>query len=100
MSGRDDWGRDPAVRATRELFGLLEGRQRELVERLGLSRFDPRLRRWRDQARAVFERAWGEAARSGRPWGADEGAEQYAKGFVRLLAAAGVDVSAEKEGNP
>lgn len=100
MSGRDDWGRDPGVRAARELFGLLEARQRELVKRLGLSPFDPRLRRWREQARAVFDRSWGEAARAGRPWSADEGAERYAKGFVRVLAAAGVDVGAENGGDP
>lgn len=88
-----DWGLDPAVRDTREVFGLMERRQRELLESLGITPFDARLRRWRDQARTVFEREWAEAARSGRTWGAAEAAGAYVRSLARVLSDSGVHVA-------
>lgn len=95
MMPADDWGRNPEVRKTRELFCLLEQRQRELLEGLGIPRFDGRLRRWREQARILFERSWAEALRAGGRSGTEEAADLYARGLRRILASAGVPVPPE-----
>ena len=56
MTENDYWGLDPSVRAMRGLFSRMEAAQEELIERIGLSPFDGRLRYCRDEARALFER--------------------------------------------
>lgn len=87
-----DWGLDPAVRSTRTLFRLMEEGQRQLLDHAGISPFDERLRRWRAQAFRVFESSWQDAARTGRPWTAEEASREYVNGFARVLASAGVAV--------
>lgn len=95
MHGTDDWGRDPAVRGMREVFGRMETGQRELLGRLGVSPREPRLRRWRDEARRAFERSWARAVRAGRG-SAEDAAALYVRCLARVLADGGVAVPPEE----
>jgi hypothetical protein len=70
----------------------LELRQREVLEDLGISPFDARLRRWREQARTLFERSWADEARAGADWGPEQAADLYARSLRRILASSGVPV--------
>ncbi len=58
MSLRDEWGNDPTVQMMRRIFSLLEKAQGEMMERLSISPFDPKLRRVRSRARDFFEETW------------------------------------------
>jgi hypothetical protein len=62
MNRLDEWGRDPSVRAMRGVFGLMESFQDRFLDRMGIDRYDPRLRAWREKAKRNFEQAWAEAA--------------------------------------
>jgi hypothetical protein len=62
MNRMDEWGRDPSVRAMRGVFGLMESFQDRFLEQMGIDRYDPRLRTWRQKAKRNFEQAWAEAA--------------------------------------
>jgi len=61
----DEWGKDPSVQIMRRVFKEMEKAQRELLKRLDIIPYDLRIRRWRDQALTLFERAWGVANRMG-----------------------------------
>ncbi|HOJ43251.1 MAG TPA: hypothetical protein PLW88_00195 [Syntrophorhabdaceae bacterium] len=63
MTDMDEWGKDPQVRFLRQAFSLIEKSQGSFLDKIGISIFDERLRRIRDGALTVFERAWGLAAR-------------------------------------
>jgi hypothetical protein len=65
MTDMDEWGRDPSVQFTRKVFKEMEKAQHELLKRLDITPYDLRIRRWRDQALALFETAWGVANRMG-----------------------------------
>ena len=62
MAHVDDWGRNPEVRKMRRIFQEMESGQERLLESVGISPFDTRLRTWRDKARVLFERLWPVAA--------------------------------------
>jgi len=100
MEHPDAWGQDPAIRRMRLVFAAMEEGQRSLLQRTGLSLFDPRLRSWRKRALALFERAWAQEARAGRESGIDE---LYARVLAEVLAADGVQVSggsSSRSGDP
>ena len=65
MMDRDEWGKDPTVQFMRKVFKEMENAQHELFKRLDIIPYDLRIRRWREQALALFERAWGVANRMG-----------------------------------
>jgi len=65
MTDMDEWGKDPSVQIMRKVFKGMEKAQHELLKRLDIIPYDLRIRRWRDQALALFERAWGVANRMG-----------------------------------
>jgi hypothetical protein len=65
MTEMDEWGKDPSVQFMRKVFREMECVQHELLKRLDITPYDPRIRRWREQALALFERAWGIAYRMG-----------------------------------
>jgi hypothetical protein len=44
-----------------KVFTAMEQAQHEFLGRLDIAPSDPRLRRWREQALALFERCWGMA---------------------------------------
>ena len=65
MTGMDEWGKDPSVQFMRRVFEEMEKTQHELLKRLDITPYDLRIRRWRGQALALFERAWVAANRTG-----------------------------------
>jgi hypothetical protein len=65
MTEMDEWGKDPSVQIMRKVFKGMEKAQHGLLKRLDIIPYDLRIRRWRDQALALFERAWGVANRMG-----------------------------------
>jgi hypothetical protein len=85
MGLQDDWGRDPAVQRMRRIFARMEESQRDLLERLKLSPLDERLRRVRELARDLFERAWPLAERKGLTQSEEDAATLYLHCFVKIL---------------
>ena len=54
----DKWGQNPEILMMRKIFKQLEAAQDELLAKLEVSVFDPRLPRWRQRARVLFEQYW------------------------------------------
>jgi len=95
MSERDDWGHDPSVQSMRRVFGRMEKAQKELLGRLNISLFDSKLRRRREEARTLFERAWPLAARRGIVVSEEDTISLYAHCLVRTLRSDGIEVPNE-----
>lgn len=91
MSGRDDWGRDPSIRAMRRLFARMESGQKELLQGLGISSHDSRLRPCREEARDLFERVLSRSA-AGRGQTEEDAAGLYIHCLIRALNHHGVPV--------
>jgi hypothetical protein len=85
MSYQDEWGHDPSVKLMRGTFARMESLQRDLLERLKLSPLDERLRRSRELARNLFEKAWPMAQRKGLTRSEEDAAILYVHCFVRML---------------
>jgi hypothetical protein len=92
MADDDAWGRDPQVRYMRTVFAAIERAQKEFLRALGVSPVDPRLRRFRDVALALFERSWVAAMRRGMETGDDSAAAIYILCLARALSMKGVEV--------
>jgi hypothetical protein len=65
MPSQDEWGHDPSVQSLRRMFSHMETSQQELLNRLNISFFDPRLRHIREHTRELFEKIWPQADREG-----------------------------------
>jgi hypothetical protein len=65
MNDRDEWGKDPSVQIMRKVFKEMETAQHDLLSRLAISPYDPRVRKWREKSLALFEQAWEVASRIG-----------------------------------
>ena len=87
MLHADEWGQDPGISRMRQTFTAMEEGQRELLKRAGLPPFDPRLRKWRERALALFEDAWVGGGQTGQQGGAGE---VYVHCLEEVLAADGV----------
>ncbi len=94
MPFEDEWGHDPSVQSMRRVFSSMEEAQRELLSWLNISYLDRRLRRSREQALELFERAWSNAVRKG-VMGEKDAASLYLHCLARTLRSAGVEVSEE-----
>ena len=94
-AGPDEWGRDPSVRAMRRVFAAMEKEQKEFINTLGLSPFDPRMRRWRERALAAFEASWARSASAGVELGEGEAGALYVHCLGKIMTREGVDVPAE-----
>jgi hypothetical protein len=94
MPFEDEWGRDPSVQSLRRVFSFMEEAQQELLRRLNISFFDQRLRRSREQALELFERAWPLAVRRGM-MSEKDAAPLYVHCLARTLRLAGVEVPEE-----
>ena len=92
MTATDRWQKDPSVQAMRRIFGAVEEAQKAFIEGLGVSPWDPRLRRWRERARVAFESAWSRAARLGATIGEGEAATLYTHCLGKILEADGVEL--------
>jgi hypothetical protein len=65
MTEIDEWGKDPSVQIMRRVFKGMEKAQHDLLKQLDITPYDPRIRRWRNQALSLFERAWDASSRVG-----------------------------------
>ena len=90
----DDWGKDPSVRAMRRVFAAMEKAQKEFLKNLGLSPFDPRMRRWRARALAAFDAAWARSARAGVELGESEAGTLYVHCLGKIMTREGMEVPA------
>jgi hypothetical protein len=91
----DEWGRDPSVQKMRAVYQAMEEAQTGFFEKLHISRFDQRLRNWRRQARALFERAWAESNRRGTPMTPHRLATLYLHCLADAVLRSGVEVERE-----
>jgi hypothetical protein len=76
----------------RRVFSLLEKAQRELLNRLNVSFFDPRLRSAREHALKLFEQTWSLADRRGIIRSEEDVAPLYTHCLARALVLLGVQV--------
>jgi len=94
MPYQDEWGHDPSVQSMRRVFTFMEEAQQELLLCLNISFFDRRLRRSREQALELFDRAWHLAVRRGG-MSEKDAAPLYLHCLGQSLRLAGVEVPEE-----
>lgn len=92
MTDMDEWGKDPTVQFMRGVFKAMEKAQHELLKRLDIIPYDPRIRRWRDQALALFERAWGAANRKGLPVDEHTASSVYVHCLAKVMGAERINI--------
>ena len=95
MIEKDEWGGDPSVKAMRRVFSRMETSQKELLETLGISPFDNRLRRCREEARILFERTLSSKAARTEGLDEEETAALYILCLSRTLDRGGIRVRPE-----
>src|SRR4030042_6985299 len=93
MPFQDKWGHDPSVQSMRRIFSYMEEVQQVLLRHLHISFFDPRLRRSREQALELFERAWPLAVRQGIIANEKDAAPLYIHCLAKAFSSAGIEVS-------
>ncbi len=91
----DDWGQDPSVQAMRRVFAAMDKEQRDLLGALGISPLDPRLRRVRDRARALYELALTRKVQGGERPAESDSAVLYGRCFAHALGNEGIAVPPE-----
>ena len=92
MQNTDDWGADAQVRYLRRGFAAIETSQKAFLDDLDLRPFDERLRRARESALHLFERAWMHATRNGITLSEDDFGVLYVSCLATLLKSRGVDI--------
>ncbi len=95
MPIRDDWDQDPAVQSMRRVFAHMETTQGKLLGRLNISPYDNRLRRWREEAHTLFERACALAAKRGVVMSEEMAASIYLYCLGQALSLDGVEVPSD-----
>jgi hypothetical protein len=65
MTEQDTFAHDPQIQYMRRIFARIEKAQNILLEKISMTRFDERLRRFREMALKLFEKAWGMAMQRG-----------------------------------
>jgi hypothetical protein len=95
MSGADEWGKDPAVRAMRKVFREMEDAQGEFFSRMGIGDYDPRIRPWREKGLVLFERAFSYANRAGVLPNEKAASEIYLHCLARIMRSEGVSIHKE-----
>jgi hypothetical protein len=91
---RDEWGKDPSVQIMRKVFTEMEKSQHELLKRLDILPYDLRIRRWRGQALALFERAWGAANRMGITMDEQTASTVYTHCLAKIMGSEGINIPA------
>ena len=91
---RDEWGKDPSAQILRKVFKGMEKAQHELLKRLDILPYDLRIRRWRDQALALFERSWGVANRMGITIDEQTASAVYVHCLAKIMASEGINIPA------
>jgi len=95
MENADEWGRDPAVRAMRKVFRGMEDAQGEFFSRMGIHRYDPRIRLWREKALVLFEGEISPANNSGLTVNEEIASNIYVKCLARVMKAQGMEIPDE-----
>ncbi len=90
----DEWGKDPSVQIMRMVFKGMEKAQHGLLKRLDILPYDLRIRRWRKQALALFERAWGVANRMGIPMDEQTASAVYVHCLAKIIGSEGINIPA------
>ena len=88
----DDWGHDASVRFMRRVFKGMEETQKRLLANLAISRFDARLRHWRETTRDLFEQVWPIAAGRGTAASEEKASILYAHCLARTLTSGGIKI--------
>ena len=92
MPVHDEWGQDPTVLMMRQIFSLMERAQKEFLQKINLSPFDPRLRRARARARDLFEQTWHTAIQKERISPEGGASLLYLHCLARALKWSGIDI--------
>ena len=95
MTYRDEWGQNPSVQGMRRIFTRMEAVQAELLEGSKISPLNSKLRRCREKALSLFERAWELAVKRDLLVSEDEIASLYVHCLAKILGMAGFEVSDE-----
>jgi len=72
----------------------MEKAQHELLERLDIIPYDLRIRRWRENALALFESAWAAANRMGVAMDEDTASLVYVHCLAKVLGAERINIPA------
>jgi hypothetical protein len=92
MMEQDAFGHDPQIRYMRSVFVHIEKAQNTLLEKIGMDRFDERLRRFREMALKLFEKTLEIAMQRGIVEKEEDAAILYLYCFSYALSERGVVV--------
>jgi hypothetical protein len=94
MTDVDQWGMDPSVQILRKIFKEMEKAQHELLKGLNIVPYDLRIRRWREQALALFERAWDVANHMDVTMNEQMASAIYIHCLAKILGLEGINIPA------
>ena len=92
MTDVDHWGMDPSVQIMRKVFKGMEKAQHDLLKRLDIIPYDLRIRSWRGQALALFERTWGIANRMGVTMNEHTASAIYVHCLAKIMSSEGINI--------
>ena len=95
MTETDEWGKDPSVQIMRKVFKRMEKAQHELLKRLDIMPYDLRIRRWREQALALFEKACGVSNRMGITMDEHTASAVYVHCLAKIMGAERINIPAD-----
>jgi hypothetical protein len=95
MPLEDKWGHDPSVQSMRRVFSSMEEAHQELFGHLKVSLFDKRLRKVREKALELFERAWPLAVRQGIITNEKDAVPLYIHCLAKVFSSVGIEVPNE-----
>jgi len=90
MTEPDAFAHDLQVRYMRRVFAHIEKGQNALLEKVGITRFDERLRRFREMALKLFEKTWGMAMQRGIVENEEDAAILYLYCLAHALSTRGI----------
>jgi hypothetical protein len=90
MTEQDAFAHDPQVRYMRRVFAHIEKAQNILLEKIGMARFDEKLRRFREMALKLFEKTWGTAMQRGIVENEEDAAILYLHCLSYVLSTRGI----------
>jgi len=92
MTQQDVFAHDPQVQYMRRVFDHIEKAQNILLEKIGITCFDERLRRFREMTLNLFEKTWGMAMQKGIVKNEGDAAELYLHCLAYALSMRGIVV--------
>jgi predicted trehalose synthase len=90
MTEQDAFGRDSQVRYMRRVFAQIEKAQNILLEKIGMTCFDERLRHFREMALKLFEKTWAMAVQKGIVENEEDAATLYLYCLSYALSTRGI----------